>query len=162
VGESSSQKTPSNSHTNQQKEARLNHTRSPQNQATTDKTSGRITPQRSLQTRTKIVKDEREKHTQEAYKPPKSRKNSRQQLISYKPPKRAVKSGKTGKQLPTKEAPKRTSKIEQKRTNRKLREEANKSGDQSPKSRQQERNRAFIAAQCSLYRQKSTKVTERT
>jgi hypothetical protein len=44
-------------------------------------------------------------------------------------------------------SPKRTSKIEQKRTNRKLREEANKSGDQSPKSRQQERNTAFIAAQ---------------
>jgi hypothetical protein len=51
--------------------------------------------------------------------------------------------------------PKRTSKIGQKQANRKRREEANESEGQSPKSRQQERNTTFIAAKCSLYRQKS-------
>jgi hypothetical protein len=55
--------------------------------------------------------------------------------------------------------PKRTSKIGQKPTFRELREEANESGDQSTKTRQQWQNADFIAAS---NRQKSTKVTERT
>jgi hypothetical protein len=91
VKESSSQKTPSKSHTNQQKEARLNDKRSQQNQATTVKTSGRTPPQ-------------------EAYKPPKSRKKQRQQSLSYKITRKSRHIGQNGQTVAYKRSPKEQAK----------------------------------------------------
>jgi outer membrane receptor for monomeric catechols len=79
-----SRKKPSKLNTNHQTQTRKAQKRSLQNQTFTGKIEDKLISHRSLQTGVEIDKNEREKHTQEAYKTSKSRKKPGQELPSYK------------------------------------------------------------------------------
>jgi hypothetical protein len=124
--------------------------------------SGRNPPQRSLQARKEIVKNEREKHSQEAYKHSKSRKKSSQQPTSYQIPKKNRQIGQNEPAIAHKRSPKEQAKSGKNKLSENSEKKPTKMETYHQNHNIKSEMRLLLQPNAAQNRQKSTKVTERT